>query len=139
MIPIYLALYLIIQEQLQCFYTEKPVPYQDFEIDHIIPESRESDIEDIKKRLGLGDDFHINSVENLVPSRPGINLRKNGQVFSDNTLLLYFEQTADLTGDGIENIFCYVWRNADGGSMGWGETMILGCHSKDGVVEVEKM
>ena len=119
------------------FYTEKPVPYQDFEIDHIIPESRESDIEDIKKRLGLGDDFHINSVENLVPSRPGINLRKNGQTFSDNTLLLYFEQTADLTGDGIENIFCYVWRNADGGSMGWGETMILGCHSKDGVVEEE--
>ena len=345
----------------KCFYTEEPVPYQDFEIDHIIPESRESDIEDIKKRLGLGDDFHINSVENLVPSRPGINLRKNGQMFSDNTLLLYFERTkakkptivalhekykkksklgngykaidkllvsgrisleeindyihwkimeqwkdkkitlnypiyfadgemrevtvndshkelltkslelfdegkgveligdnddrievhtlsewkeytdkgyvpntnadirmsgtfefldglltaldvaqmpklsfveghsledlverfsasvlvdveqslldtsigelvkegkaeiaeqednsvcvgyegflntfseqfrADLTGDGIENIFCYVWRNADGGSMGWGETMILGCHSKDGVVEEEEI
>ena len=343
----------------KCFYTEEPVPYQDFEIDHIIPESRESDLEDIKKRLGLSDDFHINSVENLVPSRPGINLQKNDQMFSDTTLLLYFERTkakkatvaalyekykkqsklgdgykaidkllvsgkisleeindyihwkimeqwkdkkitmnipicfadgemrevtvndshrelltrtlelfdegkgveligdnedrieihtlsewkeytdkgytpitnadirmsgtfefldglltaldvaqipklsfvegkslkdlvgrfsasvlmdveqglpnttigelvkegkaeiteqednsvcvryegflntfseqfrADLTGDGIENIFCYVWRNADGGSMGWGETMILGCHSKDGVVEEE--
>lgn len=69
MIPIYLALYLIIQEQLQCFYTEKPVPYQDFEIDHIIPESRESDIEDIKKKLGLGDDFHINSVEKRTGGR----------------------------------------------------------------------
>lgn len=44
---------------------------------------------------------------------------------------------ADLTNDGIENIFCYVWRNADGGSMGWGETMILGCHSKDGVIGVD--
>ena len=77
----------------KCFYTEEPVPYQDFELDHIIPESRESDIEDVKKRLGLSDDFHINSVENLVPSRPGINLRKNGQIFSDYTLLLYFEQT----------------------------------------------
>lgn len=77
----------------KCFYTGEPVSYIDFEVDHIIPESMESDIEIIKERLGLEDDFHINSEENLVPSRPGINLRKNGQMFSDNTLLLYFEQT----------------------------------------------
>ena len=77
----------------KCFYTGEPVSYIDFEVDHIIPELRESDIEDIKKRLGLEDDFHINSEENLVPSKPGINLRKNGRMFSDNTLLLYLEQT----------------------------------------------
>ena len=77
----------------KCFYTGEPVSYIDFEVDHIIPESRESDIEVMKKRLGLEYDFHINSIENLVPSRPGINMRKNGQMFSDNTLLLYFEQT----------------------------------------------
>lgn len=77
----------------KCFYTGQPVPYQDFEVDHIIPESLTAEIETIKKRLGLGDDFHINSIENLVPSRSGINLRKNGQLFADNTLLLYFEQT----------------------------------------------
>ena len=77
----------------KCFYTQNPVPYQDFEVDHIIPESRESDIEDIKKRLGLSEDFYINSIENLVPSRSGINQQKNNQMFSDNTLLLYFEQT----------------------------------------------
>lgn len=77
----------------KCFYTGEPVSYVDFEVDHIIPESRESDIEIMKKRLGLENDFHINSIENLVPSRPGINLRKSGQMFSDNTLLLFFEQT----------------------------------------------
>lgn len=77
----------------KCFYTEEPVSYRDYELDHIIPESRESDIEIIKKRLGLEDDFHINSVENLVPSRPGINLWKGGQLLSDKTLLLYFEKT----------------------------------------------
>ena len=77
----------------RCFYTRKPVSYIDFEVDHIIPESLAAEVEVIKKRLGMGDDFHINSVENLVPSRPGINLRKNGELFSDNTLLLYFEQT----------------------------------------------
>lgn len=77
----------------KCFYTGEPVSYIDFEVDHIIPESMESDVGIIKKRLGLEDDFQINSEENLVPSRPGINLRKNGQMFSDNTLLLYFEQT----------------------------------------------
>lgn len=77
----------------KCFYTGVPVSYIDFEVDHIIPESLASEMENIKKRLGLGDDFHINSVENLVPSRPGINLRKNDEMFSDNTLLLYLEQT----------------------------------------------
>lgn len=77
----------------KCFYTGMPVSYIDFEVDHIIPESLVAEIENIKKRLGLGDDFHINSVENLVPSRPGINLRKNDEMFSDNTLLLYLEQT----------------------------------------------
>lgn len=77
----------------KCFYTGEPVSYLDFEVDHIIPESMESEIEVIKERLGLEDNFHINSEENLVLSRPGINLRKNGKMFSDNTLLLYFEQT----------------------------------------------
>ena len=73
----------------KCFYTGEPMSY----LDHIIPESMESEIEVIKDRLGLEDNFHINSEENLVLSRPGINLRKNGKMFSDNTLLLYFEQT----------------------------------------------
>lgn len=77
----------------KCFYTGEPVSYLDFEVDHIIPESMESEIEVIKERLGLEDNFHINSEENLVLSRPGINLRKNGKMFLDNTLLLYFEQT----------------------------------------------
>lgn len=77
----------------KCFYTEEPVAYIDFEIDHIIPESLVSDMGNLKKRLMLDDDFHINSIENLVPSRPGINLRKNGNLFSDNTLLLFFEKT----------------------------------------------
>lgn len=77
----------------KCFYTGMPVSYIDFEVDHIIPESLAAEMENIKKRLGLGEDFHINSVENLVPSRPGINLRKNDEMFSDNTLLLYIEQT----------------------------------------------
>ena len=77
----------------KCFYTEEPVSYIDFEVDHIIPESQESDIENIKKRLGLEDDFYINSIENLVPCRPGINLRKSGRMFPDNMLLFYFEQT----------------------------------------------
>lgn len=77
----------------KCFYTGKPVSYQDFEIDHIIPESLTRDIEKIRNRLELGDDFNINSIENLVPCRPGLNLRKKDTLFSDNTLLFYFEQT----------------------------------------------
>ena len=65
----------------KCFYTGEPVSYLDFEVDHIIPESMESEIEVIKERLVLEDNFHINSEENLVLSRPGINLRKMARCF----------------------------------------------------------
>lgn len=77
----------------KCFYTGEPIFYQDFEVDHIIPESLAWDIEEIRNRLGLGKDFNINCIENLVPCKPGVNLRKKDSLFSDNTLLLYFEQT----------------------------------------------
>lgn len=77
----------------KCFYTGEPIPYQDFEVDHIIPESLAQNIEEIRNRLELGEDFNINSIENLVPCRPGLNLRKKDSLFSDNTLLFYFEQT----------------------------------------------
>lgn len=77
----------------KCFYTGEPVSYIDFEVDHIIPESKASEIEIIKQRLDLDADFHINSVENLVPSRPGVNLRKNDRLFLENAMLFYFEQT----------------------------------------------
>ena len=56
----------------------------------------------------------------------------------DGFLNTFSEQfRADLTNDGLENIFCFIWRNADGGTMGWGETMILGRHRKDGIIEIE--
>lgn len=77
----------------KCFYTGKPVSYKDFEVDHVIPESQVADFEIIKKRLKVEDDFDINSIENLVPCEPGINRDKRDNLFSDNTLLLYFEQT----------------------------------------------
>ena len=86
----------------KCFYTDEPIAYQDFEVDHIIPESMASEIEDINKRLHLGDDFHINSIENLVPCRPGVNIRKNNKMFSDNTLLLYFEKTKAMKQTVVE-------------------------------------
>ena len=86
----------------KCFYTDEPIAYQDFEVDHIIPESMASEIEDINKRLHLGDDFHINSIDNLVPCRPGVNIRKNNKMFSDNTLLLYFEKTKAMKQTVVE-------------------------------------
>ena len=30
----------------KCFYTDEPIAYQDFEVDHIIPESMASEIEE---------------------------------------------------------------------------------------------
>ena len=38
-------------------------------------------------------------------------------------------------GSIIENVVLCAEDGRYGGSMGWGETMILGCHNKDGVIE----
>jgi cupin fold WbuC family metalloprotein len=38
-------------------------------------------------------------------------------------------------GSIIENVVLCAEEGRYGGSMGWGETMILGCHNKDGVIE----
>ena len=47
------------------------------------------------------------------------------------------EEKSNITYDGsiIENVVLCAEEGRYGGSMGWGESMILGCHNKDGVIE----
>ena len=90
------------------------------------------DVEDELTESTVGELLQNGKLEIFEISDTSVTIRCCGFI---NT---FMEQLrADLTHDGLENIFCYVWRNADGGSMGWGETMILGCHSKEGLVEQE--
>lgn len=43
---------------------------------------------------------------------------------------------ADITQNGIEDIFCYIWYNADGGTLGWGDVAILSKNTENGICEI---
>lgn len=75
----------------KCFYTGEPLFWSDVEIDHIIPESKEDNLKELKKELCLGDDFDIHGLENLVPCRHDVNRHKGDSIISNSRLMYYLE------------------------------------------------
>jgi hypothetical protein len=64
----------------------------DLLIDHMIPESLSSNIDEfekIKKDFELYEDFSVNEIYNLVPSHSKCNSRKSDDLFTKNTTLYY--------------------------------------------------
>ena len=43
---------------------------------------------------------------------------------------------ADITQNGIEDIFCYIWYNANGGTLGWGDVAVLSKNTENGLCEI---
>lgn len=76
-----------------CFYCGKPLDWDDLHIDHIIPESFNYKMKNIKLEYGLDDDFDVNVIYNLVPVHSHCNLRKSDELFEKKTLLYYFSLT----------------------------------------------
>lgn len=76
----------------KCFYSGEYLKFSDMEIDHIIPEWLE-DLHDefiaLKRRLGLNEDFQINSFYNWVPVKHSLNRRKGELEFTDSNLRFY--------------------------------------------------
>ena len=78
----------------KCFYSEGPLEYCDMEIDHLVPEWLLDSPEELAKlmeRLGLEDDFEINSYLNWVPVKNRLNRRKGDIGFSESNLRYYLE------------------------------------------------
>jgi hypothetical protein len=73
----------------KCFYTGEPIAFQDTEIDHLIPESYADRLDSLKIEYGLEQDFQINSIENLVPTKSALNKSKSDSLFNKQTLLYY--------------------------------------------------
>lgn len=68
----------------KCFYTERPLSYEDMEVDHIIPEVLEGDrkaLEVLLTDLDLPADYSLHCFQNLVPTSGRINRRKSGDPF----------------------------------------------------------
>lgn len=75
-----------------CFYCSQSLDWGDLQIDHIIPESLETnpkEFERIKNELGLNKNFDLNAIYNLVPSHSKCNSRKSNDIFPKNTSLFY--------------------------------------------------
>lgn len=80
------ALYL--EYEGKCFYEGTPLRFKDMHIDHIIPKYLvgTEKLGKLLKKLGLPEDFNINSIYNLVPCRPNINQVKNKNLYPDKFL-----------------------------------------------------
>jgi hypothetical protein len=63
----------------KCAYTRELLDVSSFHIDHVIPESLADDqirLQEAKAKYHLPDDFDLFGFENLLPSKPGVNLQK---------------------------------------------------------------
>lgn len=62
------------------------------EVDHIIPESTTTErLAELIEKLELGNDFHVDSVQNLVPTHHDCNRRKSNSEFTEGPLMYYLE------------------------------------------------
>lgn len=67
----------------KCAYTSELLDISNFHIDHIIPESLADnpvEFDRVRTVLGLPEDFDLYGYGNLLPCRPGANLKKGAQV-----------------------------------------------------------
>lgn len=65
------------------FYKDDIILYREMEVDHIIPQDVFKDNavkKNILEKLGLEDDFEMNSLENFIPTRRGTNSSKGNKI-----------------------------------------------------------
>ena len=74
----------------KCFYCSKPIPYNNFQVDHLIPESLSK--EEAIKLYDLEEYFELNSYYNLVPTCFPCNNRKRAATYDKNAILFYLEE-----------------------------------------------
>jgi len=78
--------------QYICHYEGKPITYENFDIDHIIPKENsksknQEDWEKIKNNLKLPSDFELNSILNYVPTSERFNrVRKGNKKLSQSAI-----------------------------------------------------
>ena len=74
----------------RCIYCTEPVAFADLDIDHIVPvhfKEKPNQFVELLNEYGLGIDFDLNGLLNLVPTHRHCNLQKKGQVLPKNRAL----------------------------------------------------
>ena len=74
----------------KCFYCNNPIPYNNFQVDHLIPKSLEK--EEAIILYDLQEDFELNSYYNLASTCFTCNSRKRDAVYEKKTILFYLEE-----------------------------------------------
>ncbi len=74
----------------KCFYCKKPIQYNDFEVDHVIPKSLGND--EAIKLYDLPKDFELNSYSNLVPACSVCNRRKRNIKYDKKHIILFYNE-----------------------------------------------
>ena len=78
----------------KCSYCNNPIQYNNFNIDHIIPESMGN--EEAIKLYDLEKDFELNSYLNLVPTCFVCNSKKSNKKFEKQHILFYLNITRNI-------------------------------------------
>lgn len=77
----------------KCRYCRRPVPWTEFEVDHVIPESLLKDLDtlvSVLAKLGLPADFNLNDYENWVAICHSCNKTKLAEVFDPAPIYLSY-------------------------------------------------
>jgi hypothetical protein len=93
--------------QGKCAYRGELIPFDDLEIDHILPESlleNPDELERIKLEYGLSSDFDINSYYNWLPSCHKCNSTKSDRVYSKSAIFHFLEMVAKPKYEEIRRI-----------------------------------
>lgn len=78
----------------RCVYTATPIEFHELHIDHLIPEyliGKPHQLKTLLDKLGLPENFDLNSPKNLIPCRSNINQSKGGRCLSEGTLRYFLD------------------------------------------------
>ncbi|MFV8799056.1 HNH endonuclease [Yersinia sp. LJYL362] len=91
----------------KCAYTRELLDISNFHIDHIIPETLNSNPKlrsDTLRKLNLSQDFDLLGWENLLPCRPGANLQKSAEVFEPAHTHFFLGVAASKKTDVVDHL-----------------------------------
>jgi hypothetical protein len=116
----------------RCLYCGGELTFVAMKIDHVIPESLRKDwdgLEDVRKRLGLDNQFNVLGFENLAPSCDHCNSRKSSLPLADGAIMIILAKVRDRIVDvelrlhkraqerSLDNVLRYIARSLDAGEF----------------------
>lgn len=95
------------------------------------------------KVIDIENNLKVSSMHDLIDTKEVTIVNYSDTAISFITLGFCITITevfrADITQNGIEDIFCYISYNADGGTLGWGDVAIISKNTENGICEISPL